>query len=171
MAARAAHGNRRMDRLTLCLVFVALDALGTIGLRIERNRVNCGERARSQQRDEGNENQDVDTKKRTCDLLAEPDATGEQSHTASGGCVCTMVTVSQKKLLRVATRAQLTEQKKVERHVRARSEIYGHNYEPSNGPSATASSVKCPTEMPAGTLQKHFRYPSHGWVRIITSPL
>ena len=98
MAAHAAHRNRRMDRLAFCLVSMALDALGAVGLRIEWDRVNGGGGARNQQRGQRKENQYMNAKNiaaAICGRLAEPNTMGEQSHTASKGCVCTKVAVSQ----------------------------------------------------------------------------
>ena len=54
--------------------------------------------ARKEQRDQGN--QDVNTKNASAamsNLGLEPDAMGEKSHTASEGCVCTKVAVSQER--------------------------------------------------------------------------
>src|ERR1019366_2718637 len=108
MAAQTAHRNGGMDGLAFRLVFVALEALGAIGLRIERNGVNGGGGARNQQRDQRKENQDINTKSAAaviCGRLAEPDAMGEQSHTASEGLRVHEGHRITKKLLRVVTRA------------------------------------------------------------------
>src|ERR1019366_6000711 len=99
MAAHAAHRDGGMDSLALRLILVAFEALGHIGVLIQRNGVNGGAGARKQQRHHGKEDQDINAESSAavaCDRLAEPDAMGEQSHTASKGCVCTKVTVSQK---------------------------------------------------------------------------
>ena len=87
-----------MDELAFRLVFVALDALGAVSLRIERNGVNRGGGAREEQRQQRNEDKDMNTKSVAAvvyDRLAEPDAMGEHFQTASEGCMCTKVAVSQ----------------------------------------------------------------------------
>ena len=74
MTAQTAHRNSGVDGLAFRLVSVALEALGAVGLRIERNGVNGGGGARNQQRDQREENQDINSKDATtvvCDLLAE----------------------------------------------------------------------------------------------------
>jgi hypothetical protein len=97
MAAQTAHRNGGMDELAFRLVFMALDALGAVSLRIERNGVNGGGGARNQQRSQRKQNQNNSKGSiaMICDLLMEPDAMGEHFQTTSEGSMCTKIAVSQ----------------------------------------------------------------------------
>jgi hypothetical protein len=75
-----------MDELAFRLILVALEALLRVDVLLQRNGVNGSGSARKQKRHHGKQNQDIDPKTAAAaidGLLAEPDAMGEQSHTAS----------------------------------------------------------------------------------------
>jgi hypothetical protein len=48
MATQAAHGHRAMDMRPFALVFMALQALGGIGFRVQRNGMHASAQARYQ---------------------------------------------------------------------------------------------------------------------------
>src|SRR5208337_924757 len=65
VTAQAAHRNGGVDRLAFRLVVVALDALGGVSLRIERNGVNRTESTRQTDRGEAQGQHDTQNQSRS----------------------------------------------------------------------------------------------------------
>ncbi len=102
MACEASHGDGGVDELAFRFILVALEALRRVDVLIEGNRVNRSGGTRTRQHHHAEENQYTNTEAAFfCDLLAEPDAMGEQSHVASERCVCTNLAVLPKRCCKV----------------------------------------------------------------------
>jgi hypothetical protein len=132
-----------MDEFAFRLILVAFQALGSVGLRIQRKWMNRGVGARKQQHHQRKKNQGMNTSAAAVlvyDSPAEPNAMGEQSHTASNGCICTKITVSQKNC-RAMQRARNSLHKIGLRDMYDPAQaLLGIIVNLENGPSATASS-------------------------------
>jgi hypothetical protein len=99
MAAHTAHGDGGVDELALGLLLVAFQTLGRVDVFVQGNRVNGGSGSRKEQRDQSKQDQNENSKRAiamTRELFMKPHAMRELSQSASGGCMCTTVTVSQK---------------------------------------------------------------------------
>jgi hypothetical protein len=143
VTTQAAHRDGGMDEFAFRLILVAFQALGSVNLRIQRNGMNRGVGARKQQHHQRKKNQGMNTSAAAVlvyDSPAEPNAMGEQSHTASNGCICTKITVSQKNC-RAMQRARNSLHKIGLRDMYDPAQaLLGIIVNLENGPSATASS-------------------------------
>jgi len=105
VAGQAARLHCGMNGLSLGLILMAFEALGGIGLGVQRNRVNGGSGARGKQSEHGNADRDVETKRAAAlagQRITKPDALIEQSHADSDRYVMHGARRTTKRWLRVA---------------------------------------------------------------------